>query len=1201
MEKIRVKKNKIMPYVRLSVIILFLFTLNPTKAFSSIPLGFEDSSLPPMSDSGFEVQFSSLEIDLSQYEISALEEQLESIINDSSNSPSGTLATITNLTTELNKYYSNLNSLLEKIDFYLNTMVIPDIRSCEFMVTHLPKEDWGNVDYNEILSELKQRRATLEQAKRWIESQKAKIDNIYSGLLAHGLAEFDFDMAAFHMFEEFKDKFLHMTEEEILQRINEFKQELIQIQSERKKIQQQLNNAKSGASLWKDEDTPLGRFAYSLYNSICSFLIDIDKKYQEMAEKLDKYVTQEDLLLVIHRDFNKLVDLVKIYDFLFQPEAGTTICYVDKLLKSIRLEDRRQITAQISRDLTTMTSIYANLSQYSDLLESDLLKSSWWNIQRKIDNFGSNIAKLYQVVKAVNGHLLIDDWYEGSLEFRLAQLSIALALQLDKIFQNPSQLLSQKISFPEDIHQLEDMLFNLNEAWQGLSFLKDNGILPQYQKIFEDSLSALQENNTISVDQVQKYHDVVSKVCSSIVTAQVYEQQRLQLVETLYESPEDEGILSSERQQVLQQIQQLERKRDEVLQEAHDYLSQIGINLGSESEWISVGARSPSTEPVTTLVEHRQEMLHTQSVQQPVSEPVISTQAVRGDTGQPTSPQQDGSEPKISTQAVGGEEDDGIVTTPSASSQQDGSELKISTQAVGGEGDDGIVTTQSASSQQDGSEPKIGTQAIREGDSKTAALTTQSSLPEDERGENSPEGNDYQFDFGFDLGQQDGREDRVGSQLILEQPDQIRAQEATQGDLLLTAQGTEKDSPSRSDLNFPDQVSGGEYGDNLEVPGVGETTTNFGNNRLMVGIPPSYDKTGDFPVPSKETINDYIIMIADRLFNNDSPYTKYSEINKELAQCVFRISEEIGAVSGTGYFEIGDDTRSNLEEGFFRIVEERINEKIETFKSLTDNGRIQHSQKPVPAEDGFFQNIGEVKILGLIGLGGEKGSYMVVRAQSDIQQNNKPITNAEGKEDKGTEVKQNQGQKGNQMEEGAVLNSVENINPDSAYIVNIQRAIEMIQSGENIERISQETGLSKEMVKALQEAWKNGTIMKNSSGAYIVVQVEVDGEKRIIVIPADTIIYVTSSKPSEIVKEIIKKVFLKKPQVSDATVNRIFILLILLAVACMAGGITLAVVITRREYRKWLEQIPLPQKPAGKETRPVYTKFVTDYHTYYRK
>lgn len=226
---------------------------------------------------------------------------------------------------------------------------------------------------------------------------------------------------------------------------------------------------------------------------------------------------------------------------------------------------------------------------------------------------------------------------------------------------------------------------------------------------------------------------------------------------------------------------------------------------------------------------------------------------------------------------------------------------------------------------------------------------------------------------------------------------------------------------------------------------------------------------------------------------------------------------------------------------------------------------------------------------------------MVVRAQSDIQQNNNSITDGEGKEGEETEAEQNQERNGNQVEEGVVLNSVENTNPDKAYIVSIQRAIEMIQSGENIERISQETGLSKEMVKALQEAWKNGTIMKNSSGAYIVVQVEVNGEKKIVIIPADTIVYITSSKPSEIVKEIIKKVFLKKSQVSDATVNRIFILLILLTIGCIAGGIALAVIVTRREYRKWLEQIPLPKKPVGEETKPVYTKFVTGYHTYYRK
>ncbi|MCD6568879.1 hypothetical protein J7K70_01890, partial [bacterium] len=366
-----------------------------------------------------------------------------------------------------------------------------------------------------------------------------------------------------------------------------------------------------------------------------------------------------------------------------------------------------------------------------------------------------------------------------------------------------------------------------------------------------------------------------------------------------------------------------------------------------------------------------------------------------------------------------------------------------------------------------------------------------------------------------------------------------------------------------------------------------------GNDHPIVGgdTPPSYDKTGDFPVPSENTINDYIIMIGDRLFNNDSPYTtKYSEINNSLAQIVFRISEqEIDTVPSDGYSEIGNDTRSNLEEGFFRKVETRINRKIETLKSLTE-GESENTQSVRRGDS--IQNIRGVKILGLIGLGGEKGSYMVVRAQSDVQ------SKESAKSTRGTG---NPEENGEQIEKSVVLDSVQNLDSSKAYIVSIHRVVEMIQSGENVERISQETGLSKKMVRALQEAWENGTIMKNSSGAYIVVQVEVNGERRIVVIPADTIVYITSSKPSEIVKEIIKKVFLKKSQVSDATVNRIFILLILLTIGCIAGGIALAVIVTRREYRRWLEQIPLPKKPAGEETKPVYTKFVTGYHTYYRK
>lgn len=159
--------------------------------------------------------------------------------------------------------------------------------------------------------------------------------------------------------------------------------------------------------------------------------------------------------------------------------------------------------------------------------------------------------------------------------------------------------------------------------------------------------------------------------------------------------------------------------------------------------------------------------------------------------------------------------------------------------------------------------------------------------------------------------------------------------------------------------------------------------------------------------------------------------------------------------------------------------------------------------------------------------------------------------------------------------------------------------ISQLMSGneEVLHEISRKSGITVENLKAIKEVIEN----QKDGGFFKIVVLEVDGKQRILVIKGDTIVYITSTKPSEIVKEIIKKVFLKKPQASDVTVNRILILLILLAVVCMAGGIALAVVVTRREYRRWLEYQPPVYKKPSRETKPVYTKFVTGYHSYYRK
>jgi hypothetical protein len=1168
MEKMRVKKYKTIFCVKLTAGILLLFTLIPNITFSlyenNLTGGSAFSALPvadiDIGDIDVEDLFPSLSLELQDYEIPALEESRNDFLNVPSDHTASYIR-ITTLATQLDDYYSSLDSQLERIEFYLDKMLMPDITRCEFILHHIPQEDWGDIDYNQIYSDLLRRKNILEQARQWIEAQKSEIESIYGSLLNLGLAEFEFDFGAFDKFQRFKNEFLEMDESEIIDRINELRQELGNIQYQKNHIHQQLNNAKPGRNLWKDGHTPLGRFAYNLYNSMVNFLQGIDSQYQQVSAMIERYVDQESLLVQINPALKRLAELMDKYNFLYQPGSATVLCYLEKLLGSLRFETRRNYLERISSDLGEIKDLYKNLIQYEDLL-SGIAK--WDEITRKIRT--TSFDPLYNMSKRLNGERLIDAYYAGDLGFRLAQLSIALAVQFQKFLQNPSLLLSQNFDFPE-IQELGEMLLDLGEARDAISFFEDNGILPDLVETSRSSLSELQETNPdLSVDVVQKYYDAASRVMAYLHSAQYYESQRMELSQRLGESISENndslsGRISSEIQEISRQLEEVTDRRNEALQNGWAILSQISVNTDShhEGSWTTVGETTSYGEPVTSLVTESDNTA------------TVSTPSVSDSDSQPQTTAVSSQEPVVHTQSVG--ENSGQSTSSADGAEEaTGPGYRLTPQHEGGE-EDGLVHAQAVDSPPpDSTPPDAGSQ-----DTGSAPLTE------------NPENPDIPYDSELTSGQE-GPSGQVPG-----------------GDSIVSAQGTEDDGPlsnsigSPSSLDFADQG----FGDNKEddntpdnIGGVGSTI--FGNDHGTTGDNSLYkdDENLSIPEVTGDIVNGYIIEIGDRIFNINQPYTNYSEINDALAQVVFDISANEMDSNNNGFSEVDEETYTQLEN-FFTSTERGLNGRIKEIKQLTAN---DGNKEVVLEGQSGIESIEGVRILGMIGIG-EKGSYMVVRPQSEVSEKGKiSVRSRKGADKEGAVSKEeSQTEEGEHAEGVTVLENNQEISPDKAYVINIKRAIDMVQSGENIERICEETGLSKDVVKAIQEAWKNGTILKNSTGAYLIVQVEVNGEKKIIVIPADTIVYITSSKPSEIVKEIIKKVFLKKPQASDATVNRILILLILLAVICMAGGIALAVMVTRREYRKWLEYQPPVYKKPSKETKPVYTKFVTGYHSYYKK
>ncbi|MDD5614206.1 MAG: hypothetical protein PHQ54_03950, partial [Candidatus Omnitrophica bacterium] len=67
---------------------------------------------------------------------------------------------------------------------------------------------------------------------------------------------------------------------------------------------------------------------------------------------------------------------------------------------------------------------------------------------------------------------------------------------------------------------------------------------------------------------------------------------------------------------------------------------------------------------------------------------------------------------------------------------------------------------------------------------------------------------------------------------------------------------------------------------------------------------------------------------------------------------------------------------------------------------------------------------------------------------------------------------------------------------------------------------------------------------------------------------ADTIVYINSTNPVEIAKEVLKRVLVSRPNTSDAVVNKMFLLMVIFGLICVGFGVTLAVYITKAQLKR---------------------------------
>jgi len=129
-------------------------------------------------------------------------------------------------------------------------------------------------------------------------------------------------------------------------------------------------------------------------------------------------------------------------------------------------------------------------------------------------------------------------------------------------------------------------------------------------------------------------------------------------------------------------------------------------------------------------------------------------------------------------------------------------------------------------------------------------------------------------------------------------------------------------------------------------------------------------------------------------------------------------------------------------------------------------------------------------------------------------------------------------------------------------------------SEKDIAELAELTGVSENALLDIQKYLRSG---EAKDGTYIPVVVTIRGEKQVLLwLPADTIVYINSTNPVEIAKEILKRVLVSRPNASDAVVNRIFLLMVIFGLICVGFGVTLAVYMTKAQLKRSDYFSPVP-------------------------
>ncbi len=182
----------------------------------------------------------------------------------------------------------------------------------------------------------------------------------------------------------------------------------------------------------------------------------------------------------------------------------------------------------------------------------------------------------------------------------------------------------------------------------------------------------------------------------------------------------------------------------------------------------------------------------------------------------------------------------------------------------------------------------------------------------------------------------------------------------------------------------------------------------------------------------------------------------------------------------------------------------------------------------------------------------------------------------------------------NELNEGHIVISNEtgeNINLDdvkgSIQELSITQTSNILDPTDENIKINSEN-LPKELELSIRDAVKNGVISRNKSGAYVLIQVTIGegiNKKTVYIIKeADTIVYINSTKPGVVIKEILRRILINRPNASELAVNRMFLLIIIIGLICVGFGIGLAIYITKLQLQK-TNYFPATIK-AGKSFQP---------------